>query len=116
MNTPTLFDQDIVHQYENNAVSQQILDENRDHYKGQVKLIYDHLMKGGRINSQNNRIWNGSRYSIILDVRARIRDISRVVGASVSSVNIVGGHGLKDWYMSEADKAINKINHGEILK
>lgn len=105
-----------VHERENNIESQAILDANKQHYGKQVKIVYDHLMKGGRINSNNNRIWNGSGYTVILDVRARIRDIKDVVKAAITSANIPGGHGLKDWFMTEDDRALNKINHGEKLK
>lgn len=102
MNQPTLFDQDLTIPYNQFKGNQAILDSNREHFAGQTLLVFNELMKGGKVSS----LWAVKQG--IIDVRARIFTL-RKKGVEVTEAKIVGGHGSKCWSMSPEQVEANKL-------
>lgn len=70
--------------------NQEILDDNREHYSQQAKLVLEHLLRGEWVNGrQMNRLHQ------IQDIRPRIAAIKKYY--VLEERKIEGGHGSKEW-------------------
>lgn len=100
----------VVHQYENNAESQQILDNYRVHFTDQCAAIYPYLMRGGKLTSHTALL--GIRHNgELVQIGHLPRRIADLKALNVRlSFNMVNSY--KEWYISESDFAWNKENIG----
>lgn len=81
-----------IHQAENNAVSLQILNDNKDHFSNQCKTIYDAMMRGERLTTSIALIKYG-----IGDLRRRVKDLIDHNNVPVKSIKIQGR--FKEYYL-----------------
>ena len=89
--------------YNQHKDNQSILNENRPHFSGQTKWILDQLLSGRKISGLI-----AAKEFNIQDVRARIYTLKKVLDLNISEEKIIGGHGAKNWYMTNADIEFNK--------
>ena len=98
-------DMDFTVTHNQNAGNNQILEENRQHFNGQAKIVFDLLMQGEEVTSVKMLSYQ------ILDLRARIFSIQKRLGIDIPERKIPGGHGQKAWKLTE--EQIKSLQHGK---
>lgn len=83
--------------YNRHPGNQQILEENREHFSKQAKLVLRHLANGEKVSGEMMHKLYGMQ-----DFRPRIAQIRKVFELIPSKVT--GGHGAKQWEMKEEDR------------
>jgi hypothetical protein len=74
-----------VHKKENNPVSQQVLDDNKEHFSKQAQLVYELLGKGIKLTAREAMIQHG-----IGHLARRIADL-REAGINIESEAVLVG-------------------------
>lgn len=99
-----------VHRKENTPDNQRYLSKNRERYGGQNKRVFDFLMAGGMVNGDIVASWEPK----IRHLPRRIKDLTDLnsgwkIGFKISGLERDAVTDLKNYYMTESDRAFNKI-------
>lgn len=82
--------------YNRGRENNESLQENRVHFSGQARVVLDLLMKGETVSSLK---MIQTPY-FILDTRARIYSIEKVLNITIPETKIPGGRGAKEWSLT----------------